>query len=651
MAMKALRDGASGGITKFFLMGFLVMAVGGLVLMDVGGVFRGGTGSSNVAKIGKETISIVAFDRNLRRTLSRLGMSPQEAHRMGYVEQMLGEEIRTILLRQASEQSGVLVGRERLARHVKQIVAPLVKPGENPQDVLAQILLNQGMSERDFVQSIANDISINLLLSAIKSGFASSTPAITRDLYFFQKETRDIQYMAFMDSELKDIKEPTESQLQILYHSTKEKYALPETRGLKLVKINDKALSETLEISEEEIQQTYDDNIDYYAIEASRTLDQALFDLEENARAVYEKVKDGTSLKDAVKSVTGSTTAYLGEKTFLETQMDEDLSDAVLLAESEGTALEPIETVLGWSVNIVKKITPAHTKSFDEVKDEIRAEITETELSEQIYALANSVDDLLASGASLDDVAQEIDLEITKLPPVTRYGQTPDGKDGLKDYEQSRLTILETAFELEQGETSAVMEMPDGSFIAIHLDTMTPKSYTPFDEVKAEIKKRWLTDQRRLENRMRVGEALSEMTKNSQSLKDYAALKKRKLRTQKALTRSASTENKKAANEKKSPINFTASARANIFEAPLNKPILIDVEGGTAIALVTQYNWPEEDKATITNLDFAQIQSEIVKSMQNEGLQLYLEEKRKSQKISVNKALLDRVYGPESAPY
>ena len=56
MAMKALREGAKGGITKIILMGFLVMAGGSLVMMDVGGFFRGGVSNSDVVKIGSDTV-------------------------------------------------------------------------------------------------------------------------------------------------------------------------------------------------------------------------------------------------------------------------------------------------------------------------------------------------------------------------------------------------------------------------------------------------------------------------------------------------------------------------------------------------------------------------------------------------------------------
>ena len=73
MVMKTLRQGASHGVSKFLLFGLLMVAVGGLVLMDVGGFFRGGVSNSDVARVGREKISAQSFDRTVRITLSRAG--------------------------------------------------------------------------------------------------------------------------------------------------------------------------------------------------------------------------------------------------------------------------------------------------------------------------------------------------------------------------------------------------------------------------------------------------------------------------------------------------------------------------------------------------------------------------------------------------
>lgn len=84
MVMKAMRQGAAGGVMKFVIFGFLIMAVGGMVFMDIGGFFRsGGVGSSDVAKVGGEKypclLSTVRFAARSASSASARRMPTRQA--------------------------------------------------------------------------------------------------------------------------------------------------------------------------------------------------------------------------------------------------------------------------------------------------------------------------------------------------------------------------------------------------------------------------------------------------------------------------------------------------------------------------------------------------------------------------------------------
>ena len=106
MVMQAMRKGKGAGVVKFIFMSLLVLAAGGLVLSDVGGFFRGGIGNNDVAAVGDQNIPITSFDMKLRRTLTRIGMSPQQAYQLGYTNQFLNSEIQSMLLQQAAIETG-----------------------------------------------------------------------------------------------------------------------------------------------------------------------------------------------------------------------------------------------------------------------------------------------------------------------------------------------------------------------------------------------------------------------------------------------------------------------------------------------------------------------------------------------------------------
>lgn len=638
MVMKSLRKSASGGLGKFILFGFLALAVGGLVMMDMGGFFRGGVSRSDVAKVGGEKIGISSFDRTVRRTLSRLGIPPQEAYRAGYIRQLLIQDIRDRLLSQSAEKTGILISDEHVTNQIKELIKPMVGPGQSPGDVLQRLLMNQGMSESEFIGTIKKDTANTLLVNALQGGFESVPDNQALDLYRHQLETRAVDYIVFSDESITDVPDPTEDELHTLHNMLKENYAQPELRTFKILKIKDDSLRKTLDITDEEIRETYENDIDLYTVKETLTLEQALFTNEEHATAVYQAVKNKTSFKKAVKEITGSETAWLGEKTLEEDSLMEELKEPITAVDQPDTLLAPLSSPLGWHVIRIKSINPERTKPFEEVREDIREELTDTRLMDERYAMSNTVDDLLASGALPEEVAEEVDLEITELPPVTRYGYGEDGKNIFENKQDIGQTVLQTGFLLEDGETSTVMEMPDGSFMAVHLAVSTPKTYKPFESVKDDLAKRWDRDQRRAENRLRVMDHISALKGGTSDLAALSKQEKQPLRTKESLSRTDQLD---------APLGgrFVQTA----FAQALNTPFMVEGETGIIVGVVKDVKWPE----TIDPEDetFKSFKANLTQTLKTEALMHYLEQYRKKVGVQVNAALLDRIYGSEPESY
>lgn len=632
MVMKALREGASGGIAKVFLFSFMVVAVGGMVFMDVGGFFRGGVAKSDVGRAGNETISLSSFDRLVEITLNRVGMSVHDAYKLGYINQILSAEIRGRLLRQAAGKTGILIDRKEVARKIHDLVAPMVGPDQTADDVLRQILANQGMTEKMFVDSMQRDMASSILVGAIQGGLQSDSIEVASDMYKYQNEKREIEYISFPDSDLKDLPEPKEEKLQELYESTKEAYATPEMRTLQLITVKTGQLKNTLEISDEEVRKQYDDNIDMFSSPASRTLDQALLGTEEQAKSVRAAVEKGKALKAAVTEVTGNPGGYVGEQDFEEKNLLDEIKKDVMAAEKPGEVIGPINTPLGWSVVIVSKINKEKTKSFDEVKKEIKDDLMSTHLSDEQYALAGTVDDMFAGGAAVDDVAKEVPLDIKSLPEMNRFGQDKDSKDALKDYADNRAMILEFGFSLETGETSPVFESADGKFLAVHAQKIEEKKYTPFAEVKDGLAKKWMSDQARITNQMRVAQILAAMGAENNAMDEIAKAHSKNV---KSLGKTGRMDQPAAP--------FHPQAYEAVFNAPVGMPVSVEIDGGFAIASAKNSSWPE--KIEVGSKEFKDLVQGLKKNNRDEGLILYMEQKRHDYGAGVNKALIDKRYG------
>ena len=116
--LQKLSDGAKGGISKFILVGFLFMAVLGLVLTDVGGFFRDGVSSTSVAEVGSEDIPYNEFDRYLRGSLARQQMSAQDAYQTGQLDVILDRYAQNIVFTQASQNLGIRTSDAAVAKEL-----------------------------------------------------------------------------------------------------------------------------------------------------------------------------------------------------------------------------------------------------------------------------------------------------------------------------------------------------------------------------------------------------------------------------------------------------------------------------------------------------------------------------------------------------
>jgi len=633
MAMQALRDGASGGILKYFLMGLLVLAAGGLVFTDVGGFFRGGIASTDAAKIGDEKISINRFDRNVRQSLGRLGLSPEQAYKLGYIRDLLNGEIRTSLLKQEARDIGVVISTQEVANNIRKLVRPMVGPGQQTQDVLRQILQAQGMSEQAFVESIRGEMASNLIGASLQAGFADVSEGLARDLARFEQEKRSVQYVVFKNKDFKDVQKPTEQQLLALYEGTKEAYSKPEVREGQLAVIKTDNLKNTLDISDEEIRDIYERDISSYSQPEKRSVEQVIASDAAQAEEIAAAVKSGKTLKTASNDVLGNTTDYLPPKSLEKIELLDELQDTVFSA-AKKDVIGPVESGLGYHVVVVKNITPAQTQKFESERKTIKNDLTETRLLDAQYDLANTVEDLLASGVELDALKEEVDIEIISLNPSNSRGTQPNGKSAFKNFGEDAPTLLENLFDLGEGEASPVFELSDERMVALFVKSITPKSYTPFEEIKDTLEKRWMDDARRSGNKMAILETLSELQSESGSLKETAKAHRKTLQK---------LSNIKRGEEQKAPL--TPQAGNAIFEAPLNTPFILELDGAAAIAVVTDSKVPE----TLKDKDLQNLEKDILSSTQNEAFAIYIEKLQREHGVRVNDKLLEAVYGQRDA--
>lgn len=632
--LNAMRNGAFSGIMKFFFLGLLMLAAGGMVFMDVGGFFRNGTGVNNVARVAGEDINAQAFDQQVQRIVARQGMSARQAYQFGLIDQILQEEINTRMITKAASKNGIVIADDIVAKQIGEMIAPALKeqPGVNRADLLRNLLRNQGMTEQGLVHMIRQSMMGTVLQASMQSGAAIAPRQEAVDLYRVQNETRTIEGFILPDSTVKDVPEAKDEVLKAFYESGKaSRYAIPETRAFTIAVLSEENVKNAITIPDADLQKEYDKTIESYKSPEQRVIQQAVIDKQDLADKVATAVRDGKSLKDAVKSVTGKDTAYTGEQTITQAGLPKPIGDAAFAA-SVNQPTTPVKTPLGYHVLVIRKIIPAGQKSFDSVKDEIRKELSQGQLAQQLQDAANTVDDRLAAGDDINVIAREMNLKVEKIGPLGKDGATPDKHDALKNFAKDGAAIVKTVFDMNEGESAPVMQLSDGRYAAIHVDKVTDLSYKPYESVRADLEKAWMDDQRAVMNKSRAIAIQQSVAGETKTMSAAASENGATVTTFNTLKRNG-----------EAPKDIGPQGQAELFDAAPGETVMVAIPSGYLIGKIKSVTLP--DPAKISDADLKPVIDHLKQSEGQTTMLVYLQHLQSKSGVKINRRLLDMMYG------
>jgi peptidyl-prolyl cis-trans isomerase D len=628
--LQAMRSGVHSGIIKAIFFGILILGVGGLVFSDIGGVFRGGVSSTDVARVGGKPVSLRSFDRTVRMVLHNQGMDPDMAYRLGYIDRILYSEIYDNLITMAAREKGIIVSEKQVAEQISRLIQPQLDGNTTPQQALERILASQGITEASFINSVRQEMANTILRNAFQSGASFVPEKLALDLYLYDNEKREIEYFLVSEKDFTGIEKPGEKELKEFYEVVKEQYAIPEKRTLAIAKVNPEEIESTIGITEEELRQIYQENIDYYTLPEKREMAQAIVPSQKTALDIYEKADAGKPLQTSVIEVTGSGDAFVDVNTFEKGELPEQVAKAAFSLENEGDVSKPVETPLGWHVIKVTEIKEPRKMPFEEVEEEIRAEQMQYVLANQMLELAGSIDDMLAGGASFKETVEAFDLLTEKYGPLDKSAKDEEGQDLLEEYGEDRATIIDIGFSLMEGEISPVTELRNGAYIFVRTDKVTPRTWEPYDEVKDDLVKKWVSRQQKIRVMETAGEALAALQEGG-SFREVAGKYGGDVKTA-VLKRSREPGE-----------IFNVQVIRKFFELEKNEAGSAATKNAQIIGRITGINLP--DPKDVNEEDTSKYRQTLKRMMPNEIMQSYLDAQTEKYGVKINRKLLDRAYG------
>lgn len=477
---------AKGGnsVSKTFvwiLLALLIVGLAGFGATNLSGNIR------TIGAVGDKPISVDLYARTLQEDLRALSAQAGQsvpfstAQQLGLDRQALSRVVTTRALDHETAALGLSVGDAQLQQQILSMSAFQGIDGKFDREGYRFALENAGLSEAEFEESLREEAARTMVQGAILAG--NSMPDTYADtLVAFIGERRNATLARLTADDLASaIAAPTEADLKAYYDENIARYTLPEAKKITYAWLSPDMIVDTVEVDEAALQAAYDERLAEFNRPERRLIERLVYANEEDASSAKAQLEAGGASFESLVEARGLSLS------------DIDLGDqdeaalgaagAAIFSATTGDIVGPLPSDLGPALFRINGILSAQNTSFEEAKDQLRDELAADRARRVVEAQINNIDDLLAGGATLEELAKETDMELGTLD------WSADVEDGIAAYEAFREAA--TAVTLEDFPQVEVLE--DGGIFALRLNEILAPRPQPMEEITEKLTAGWTT--------------------------------------------------------------------------------------------------------------------------------------------------------------
>lgn len=597
-----------------------------------------------VATVGDIKIPYSAYQRTLNNETERmrqmLGSSatPEDLKNLALAPEVLKHMIDERLLVLESRSIGLKVSDEDVANNIRKNSGFFDDKGQFSKKNFEYYLRASGLTEKMYIEKTRDNMAVNLLLSSVVS-LASIPENAAKTLLESREEKRTVDVYTIPASLIASVPEPEKEQLDGYYNSHIDEFTAPEYRSLSYVMINPEnakaAMKSPGTADNKDIETAYHERIDEFKKPERRKVEQLLFSTEEAAHNALEAIKSGKSFEQVSKepNVINSKIVSLGlveKSNILEAAADQVFSLAV------GAVSEPIKSSFGWHIFRVTEIIPPATQPLEEVRAQLEKDLESQANDNVMNDFSNKIEDSIAGGSTLAEVAKEFNLKIITLPGIDKNRKFEDGSAANELPKDAK--FLETAFKTDEKTESALISAKDGNKFILRVEKITPQRVLAQDEVKAKLLDLW-TGQ---EKKRRLAELAGKISADFSAAKSPAdiesAMKKYSLPAPVNMTVSQKNEA-----DGISPSDLPQRMVKDIFSKPVGKSSMVfpQANGSYSIAVIKNIIAASaNDKDPEYSAKLANIETEYKNDVKGEIVEQYMDYLAKKHRVTINESVL-----------
>lgn len=487
----------------------LILILPSFVLLGVEGYARGDDNA--VAKVAGTTITKEELDEAQRRQLDRMRqmLGDQFDARLFDTaetrERLLNELVAQRALAAEVVRAKLSVPTELLQEQIASIPGLTKEDGSFDKEQYRQLLAMQGMTPAMFQASLAHDMAVQQISSALQLS-AFSPRSVATMVSDANDQMRTIQQMDFELKSFAPQVKVTEEMLQAFYDKHKDLFLVPEHASAQYVVLDGKAVESQITVTDDDLKAYYQQNIARFSTPEERRASHILILAEsdsdkakakEKADALYAQLQTnpGDFAKLAKENSQDPVSANAGGDlgNFGRGVMVKAFEDTAFSLE-EGKISAPVLSEFGYHIIKVTGIKASVAKPFEAVKASITAEVKKQLLDKRFNDMAEQFNNLVyEQGSSLEPVAKALNLTIQT---VDNLQAVPQAASGAAPYNNAR--FLEALFShdaVANKHNTEAIEVAPNTLVAGRIVTHIPAKTRALDEVRNAIRTRVAAEQ------------------------------------------------------------------------------------------------------------------------------------------------------------
>ncbi|WMO13050.1 SurA N-terminal domain-containing protein [Pseudoalteromonas piscicida] len=493
--LEKIREGSQGPAAKIVL-GLVILS---FALAGIGG-YLGQTTEQPVAEVNGVKISQTKFSRAYSNERARLEQQFGEYFaqiaadpnymaqiRQGVVDQLVQQELQT----QLAKELGLRVSDEQVKKAIVEMPYFQIG-GEFSNDRYLQVIRQMNFQPDSFREYLRDEMTRAQLISAV----AGTDFVLKNELQqsiALQQQTRAIDYAVLSKELVKDEVSVSDEEVQNYYDLNQTQFQAPELVAVNYIELKAEDLAPAEPVTEEALKTFYEEQKNQYLEPERRRVSHILVDASEDAEAAKQKADEIlTELNNGAdfavvaeeKSDDVVSAELGGDLDWIERDMmDPAFEDAAFALAAVGDVSEVVESEFGFHIIKLTDIQRQQAQSFDDVKDDLRAELEKAAKIDAFYQKQTRVAELAFEMAdSLQDAAEAAGVEIKSTELVSRNAlPEPLNSPAISN------TIF-TPELLEDRVNSEVLEVAPEHIVVVRVAEHKAAATKPLEEVSAQIK-------------------------------------------------------------------------------------------------------------------------------------------------------------------